>query len=106
MHDPENENNADPVIISLRETESVSAVFIIDLNTFRDKNLQYLTSKSMENLYYNLSEEEFSKGRKILLWGFAGLFFLAGVYVLIISLVLGHKSIPCYTFLCSLRDKC
>ena len=48
----------------------------------------------MENLYYNLSEEEFSKGRKILLWCFAGLFFLAGVYVLIISLVLGHKSIP------------
>lgn len=48
----------------------------------------------MENLYYNLSEEEFSKGRKILLWGFAGLFFLAGVYVLLISLVFGHKSIP------------
>ena len=47
----------------------------------------------MENLYYNLSEEEFSKGRKILLWGFAGLFFLAGVYVLLISLVFGHKSI-------------
>ena len=48
----------------------------------------------MENLYYNLSEEEFSKGRKILLWIFAGLFFLAGVYVLVISLVFGHKSIP------------
>ena len=32
----------------------------------------------MENLYYNLSEEEFSKGRKLLLWGFAALFFLAG----------------------------
>lgn len=48
----------------------------------------------MENLYYNLSEEEFSKGRKILLWGFAALFFLAGVYILVISLVLGHKSIP------------
>jgi len=47
----------------------------------------------MDNLYYNLSEEEFSKGRKILLWGFAGLFFLAGVYVLLISLVFGHKSI-------------
>ena len=48
----------------------------------------------MENLYYNLSEEEFSKGRKILLWVFAGLFFLAGVYVLVISTVFGHKSIP------------
>jgi hypothetical protein len=48
----------------------------------------------MENLYYNLSEEEFSKGRKILLWGFAGLFFFAGVYVLFASLILGQKSIP------------
>ena len=48
----------------------------------------------MENLYYSLSEEEFSKGRKILLWSFATLFFLAGLYVLFVSLVLGQKSIP------------
>lgn len=48
----------------------------------------------MEKLYYNLSEEEFTKGRKLLLWGFASLFFLAGVWVLISSLLLGHKSIP------------
>ena len=47
----------------------------------------------MEKLYYNLSEEEFSKGRKILLWVFAGLFFLAGIFVLIQSLLFGHKSI-------------
>jgi len=47
----------------------------------------------MENLYFNLSEEEFSKGRKLLIWAFAGLFFLSGIYVLIASLVLGHKSI-------------
>ena len=47
----------------------------------------------MENLYYNLSKEEFSTGRKLLLWGFAGLFFLAGIYILLISLVFGHKSI-------------
>ena len=47
----------------------------------------------MENMYYNLSEEEFSGGRKILLWGFASLFFLAGMYVLFVSLILGHKSI-------------
>jgi hypothetical protein len=47
----------------------------------------------MEKLYYNLSEQEFSKGRKILLWSFAGLFFLAGVYVLVVSLILGQKSI-------------
>jgi hypothetical protein len=48
----------------------------------------------MENLYYNLSEEEFSKGRNILVWSFAVLFFLAGVFVLVKSLIFGHKSIP------------
>ncbi len=48
----------------------------------------------MENLYYNLSEEEFSRGRKILLWSFAALFFLAGTYILVVSLFLGQKSIP------------
>lgn len=47
----------------------------------------------MENLFCNLSEEEFSKSRKILLWGFSGLFFLAGSYVLIISLIFGKTSI-------------
>jgi uncharacterized membrane protein YdbT with pleckstrin-like domain len=47
----------------------------------------------MENLYYNLSEEEFSKGRKLLLWIFAGLFFLAGVFVLMQSILFGQKSI-------------
>jgi hypothetical protein len=47
----------------------------------------------MENLYCNLSEEEFSKGRKILLWSFSALFFLAGIYVLFVSLVLDKKSI-------------
>jgi hypothetical protein len=48
----------------------------------------------MENLYQNLSEKEFSRGSKTLLWSFAALFFLAGVYILFISLVLGQKSIP------------
>lgn len=48
----------------------------------------------MEKLYYNLSEEEFTKGRKLLLWGFAILFFLSGTWVLISNLLLGHKSIP------------
>jgi uncharacterized membrane protein YesL len=47
----------------------------------------------MENLYYNLSEEEFSKSRKILIWIFAGIFYLAGFYILFMSLVLGHQSI-------------
>ncbi len=48
----------------------------------------------MENLYYNLSEEEFSKGIKILLWGFGAFFFFAGLYILVASLVLAQKSIP------------
>jgi hypothetical protein len=48
----------------------------------------------MENLYYNLSEEEFSKRHKVLLWGFGGLFFLSGVFILIKSLILGHDTLP------------
>jgi hypothetical protein len=48
----------------------------------------------MENLYYNLSEEEFSKERKILLWGFSGLFFLGAIGIIFANLVLGQKSIP------------
>lgn len=48
----------------------------------------------MENLYHNLSEEDNSKDKNVLLWGFAALFFLAGVYVLLTSLVFGHTSIP------------
>jgi hypothetical protein len=43
LHDPENENNIDYISANLREIESVNAVFTIDLNTFKDKNLQYLT---------------------------------------------------------------
>jgi hypothetical protein len=50
----------------------------------------------MEKLYFNLSEEQFSKERKILLWSFATLFFLAAVYILIANLVLGHKNIPLF----------
>ncbi len=48
----------------------------------------------MEKLFYNLSEEEFSKGRKILLWGFAAIFCVGGIYILIANKVFGHKSIP------------
>jgi hypothetical protein len=47
----------------------------------------------MENLNYNLSEEEFSKGRKILLWVFSLFFFLAGLGIIIMNLVLHDKSI-------------
>jgi hypothetical protein len=43
----------------------------------------------MEKLYYNLSEEEFSKSRKILLWIFVAAFFLGGVYVAMLSPVFG-----------------
>lgn len=45
----------------------------------------------MENLHYNLSEEEFSGSRKLLLWIFSGLFFLAGVWVVILNVVIGRK---------------
>lgn len=49
----------------------------------------------MDNLHYNLSEEEFSGSRKLLLWIFSGLFFLAGVWVIILNVVIGKKeSIP------------
>ncbi len=48
----------------------------------------------MEQLYFNLSEEEFTKGRKILLWIFAGLFFIAGIYVVTAKPIFGHNSIP------------
>lgn len=47
----------------------------------------------MENLFYNLAEEEFSTGRKVLVWAFAAFFFLGGVAVLFFSLVLGHESV-------------
>lgn len=47
----------------------------------------------MENLYYNLSEQEFTKGRKILLWIFASLFFLAGMGVIVLNVIFHDKSI-------------
>jgi hypothetical protein len=47
----------------------------------------------MESINYNLSETEFSKGRKILLWIFTGLFFIGGVGVLLASPVFGKRDI-------------
>jgi hypothetical protein len=41
--DSENNNSINQITSSLREIESVNAVFNIDINTFKDKNLQYLT---------------------------------------------------------------
>lgn len=43
VQDSENENNINQITTSLREIESVNAIFKIDINTFKDKNLQYLT---------------------------------------------------------------
>jgi hypothetical protein len=48
----------------------------------------------MENLHYNLSHEDSPKGWKYLLWIFAAIFFVAGVYLLINNLVMGNESIP------------
>jgi hypothetical protein len=47
----------------------------------------------MENLFYDLSEQEFSKGRKFLLWVFSSIFFLAGLGIIIMNTILHDKSI-------------
>jgi hypothetical protein len=47
----------------------------------------------MENLYYNLSEEEFTKGRKILIWVFFAIFFIGGLYVALIGPLFGVYSV-------------
>jgi hypothetical protein len=43
VQEQENENKINQITAGLREIESVNAVFNIDLNTFKDKNLHYLT---------------------------------------------------------------
>lgn len=42
VYDPENESTADSLNSILRETESITAVFIIDPDSLKDKNIQYL----------------------------------------------------------------
>lgn len=42
VQDPDNENNISRITASLREIDTVTAVFNIDMNTIKDKNLQYL----------------------------------------------------------------
>jgi hypothetical protein len=42
VYDPENESTVDSLNSILRETESVTAVFIIDPDSMKDKNIQYL----------------------------------------------------------------
>jgi hypothetical protein len=43
VQDSENENMINNLTSELRKIDSVSALFNIDMNTFKDKNLHYLT---------------------------------------------------------------
>jgi hypothetical protein len=47
----------------------------------------------MERIYFNLSEEEFTKGRKILIWVVAVMFLVGGIYVALLSPVFGKHSV-------------
>ncbi len=47
----------------------------------------------MEKIYYNLSEAEYTRGRKILLWVVTILFFIGGLYVATLSPVFGKHSV-------------
>ena len=42
VHNPDDSTKADSLTASLRKIDSINAVFNIDLNTFKDKNIQYL----------------------------------------------------------------
>jgi hypothetical protein len=43
VHDTENAENIEKIIAALKEIELINAVFNIDLNSLKDKNLQFLT---------------------------------------------------------------
>lgn len=43
VHDNENDINTEEITARLREIEAINAVFNIDFNVFKDKNLYYLT---------------------------------------------------------------
>jgi hypothetical protein len=47
----------------------------------------------MEKLYYDLSKEEFSSGRKALLWVFSGVFILAGFAIIYMNVIQHDLSI-------------
>jgi len=47
----------------------------------------------MEKLFYDLSKQEFSSGRKALLWIFSGVFFLAGAGIIFMNVILHDLSI-------------
>jgi hypothetical protein len=42
VQDPEHENNVDRITSILKEVDSITAVFNINLNSIKDKNLHYL----------------------------------------------------------------
>jgi hypothetical protein len=43
IHDPEGEANIEQIMTALRDSECITAVFNIELNSLKDKNLQYIT---------------------------------------------------------------
>jgi hypothetical protein len=43
VHDTDNTNHVSKITAGLREIESVTAVFIVELKSLNDKNLKYLT---------------------------------------------------------------
>jgi hypothetical protein len=43
IQNPDNEVNLNDITSNLREIDTITAVFNIDLNSIKDKNLQYLT---------------------------------------------------------------
>ena len=47
-----------------------------------------------QQLYFNLSEEQFTKERRILLRILAVLFFLGSIYVVMAKSVFGHRNMP------------
>ncbi len=47
----------------------------------------------MEKLFFDLTEHEFSSGRKILLWIFCFFFFLSGMGIVYLNVVMHHESI-------------
>lgn len=42
LHDPDNKNNISKIISDLREITSITAVFNIEIDTIKDKNLQFV----------------------------------------------------------------
>jgi predicted oxidoreductase len=43
IHEPENKAAVESVILCLKELDTINAVFNIEVDNFKDKNLQFLT---------------------------------------------------------------